>query len=360
MKKWGILLLVVLGGLLLGLQYFINKGEKKLVMQSGPTSTGQPLGVALPPATTGYIVSELSNNAGAEVGAGDYNNLVLPNVPTAYKGACPGGSLADIVSSHGKIWGYFVPKSVIAFGFKENETIYNFIGDYVGCVAAARSDVSLCEILPAEAEGLILNVSPAFYCRSRSTPVMFYGYLLGKNKDYSVCQASLFDVDPGNMAKIAIPDYCQAASKGIVSVREYMTKVMPEYTKEIKSAYPLSKADCSGDGTCLSGFMSYAAIKRGDASICPPAPGGASCAAFITKSLVPCEPVVKDMSKAYCGYVERLKKRTGGYIGVTSEAMQADMAQKNIEKERANLQKKEAEKEMLDVNKNVKKILGKE
>jgi len=357
MKKWGILLLVVLGGLLLGLQYFIRKGEKKIVMQPMPVSTEQPLGVALPPATTGYNTTpELAYNAGA----GDYNNLVLPNVPSTYKGACSGGSLTDIVSSHGEVWGYFTPKSFISFEFKENETMYNFIGDYVGCLAAARSDVSLCETLPAEGVGIDLNFSPSFYCRSRSGQIMFYAYLLGKNKDYSVCQASLFDVTPDNLAKITVSDYCQAASKGIESVKEYMTKAMPEYAKEIKRAYPVSNSDCSGDATCFSGFRSYNAIKSGDASICPPSPGGASCAAFITRSAAPCEPIIKDMSKVYCGYVERLKKKTGGYIGMSSEAMQADIAQKKLQKDRESLQKKEAEKGMSEVNKKVKKILGKE
>ncbi|MEI7529975.1 MAG: hypothetical protein WCK76_13650, partial [Elusimicrobiota bacterium] len=96
MKKWGILGLVILGGLVLGLQHYINKGEKAAVVQPQPAPADQ-IGVTLPPAATGYAPPESSYNTSA----GNYNDFAVPAAQSSYKGTCPGSSLAEILAAHG-------------------------------------------------------------------------------------------------------------------------------------------------------------------------------------------------------------------------------------------------------------------
>jgi len=359
MKKWVILVLVLLGGLLLSLQYFINKGEKKGAVRTGTPT--EELGVALPPASTGFVMPEATYTEGA----GDYNNLVVPKLLTQYKGACAGGSLDEILLAHNKLWGYFVPKANAAFEFKESETMYGFMKDYTACVAAARADVTLCDTLPAEINTDLVKIPRDLglrrQCRRLATPTLFAGHLLGKANDASICQATLDDLQPQALARINVTDYCQASDKGLTSFRAYLFKVMPDPSaaKEINRSIPSSKSDCSGDASCLSRGLTYEAIKSGDASACPAA-NQAPCAGFITKSAFACEAVIKDMSKAYCASVERIKKKSGGYVGLSKEEMMADIEQIKLKKAEEDRQKKEAEKLLQEVNKKAKKILGKE
>jgi len=350
--------LVVLGGLILGLQYYINKGEKTAVPQPQPGPVDQ-VGVALPPAATGYLPPEAAYNTVA----GSSNDLSVPTAQSTYQGACPGGSLAGIHAAHGKTWGYSVPKSNIAFDVKDNEPMYKFMGAYVECLAAARADISLCEAVPTTPTVSVtgkLN-SPAFDCRTRTAKIMFDAYLLGKTTEFSVCEASRIFWDEATREKISLPDYCQAASKGAQSAREFVAKAEPEYPAEdANKVYPISKAECGGDPKCVFNFTIYSAIKSGNAAACPPAPAGTPCAAFITRSADSCESIVKDMSKTYCAAVERVQKRSGGFIGMSKDEMQARIAQVKLEKAAEELRKKEEEKTQQEINKKVKKLLGKE
>jgi hypothetical protein len=361
MKKWGILGLVILGGLLLGLQHYINKGEKtQSVMQSQPGQANQ-VGVALPPDATGYVPAESSYNTAA----GNYNDLSVPASQSGYKGACPGSSLAEILAAHGKIWGYFTPKSSIAFEFKDNEVIYKFLGDYAGCVATARDDISVCDTLPGElnTEMAKIPLDGSLYtqCRKKAGTWLFYSYLAGKIKGRDSCNAALAGIRPHVVARVSLPDLCEAAAKGPDAAREFLLKAMPKekHRKTIMRKLPESKASCAGNADCLNRFNLYSIVKDGKVSACPRA-DAAYCEAVINRASTPCEAIVKDMSKAYCASVERIKKKSGGFIGVSKDEMQTQIAQIKTQKAAAELQKKEEEKILTETNKKAKKILGKE
>ena len=360
MKKWGILGLVILGGLIVGLQYYINKGEKAKGLQT-PSGPGDSVGVALPPAATGYVPPESSYNTAA----GNYNDLSVPAAQSAYKGACPGGSLAEILAAHGKIWGYFVPKANIAFEWKDNETIYKFLGDYAGCVATARADISVCDTLPGELNSdmakIPLDSSLYAQCREKSGTWLGYSYLAGKIKGRDSCNAALAGIPQRKLARFSLPDLCEAAAKGPDAARELLLKAMTKekHRKAIKMRLPGSKASCAGNADCLNRFNLYNVVKDGKISACPRA-DAAYCEAVITRASTPCETIVRDMSKAYCASVERIKKKSGGFIGMSKDEVQLEIKQQNAQKAAAELQKKEEEKTLIETNKKVKKILGKE
>ena len=285
MKKWGILGLVILGGLILGLQYYINRAEKTTGMLPRSGQADQ-VGVALPPAATDYVMPEYSGN-NAALGTGNYESLSVPTAQSAYQGTCPDSSLAGILAAHGKTWGYFAPKSNLILEVKDSELLYKSVNAYVECLAAARSDIGLCETLPAKYATAGLNNSalpvknrpesnPALDCRIRTSKLMFDAYLLGKTTEFSVCEASRIFWDEPSREKIPLQAYCQAASKGVESAREFIIKAEPEYPSDaVKKVYPVSKADCAGDPKFLFNFSLYSAIKSGKASACPPAPAGA-------------------------------------------------------------------------------------
>lgn len=360
MKKWGVLGLVILGGLILALQYRINKSEKTVVVPPQPVPADQ-VGVALPSAATGYQPAGPSNTAAAR----NYSSISVPTAQSAYPGACPDASLAGILAAHGTNWGHSVPKENVALEFKENEMLYDFLGDYAACVAVARADIGVCDTLPGEpdTEGVkdLREMSLYARCRKKTGGMMSYAYWAGKVSGTGLCNALLAGI-PSKMAeKVSHPDFCAAAAKSQAAARDFMYNSLPDKKQQdkIRRALPDSNEPCDGKADCLQRRILYKAIKDGKASACPRA-HSPHCEATISRATLPCEAIVKDMSKAYCEAVERIKKKSGGFIGVSRDEMQSRIAQLKARKASEELQKKEDEKLLIEINKKAKKILGKE
>lgn len=359
MKKWGILVLVLMGAGLLYMQYFMKKAERP-VIKNMPTPQQDVVGVALPtsattqiavtPALTGYVA-----------GAGDYNNLELPKVPTNYSGACEGGSLEDIRASHGKYWGYFAKNNPVTT--EETKKIYDYMTSYVGCVAAAHDNIGLCLALPDEAQvgdtkiDSVGSLSNA--CRDKANPLLFTNFMAGNTRTSGSCYSMVSGWPKKGLAKISVPDFCDAVSKGMESGKAYMVKVNPKKADEFRKLFPISKSSCGSDSDCIDNLALYNAVKDEKAEECPRS-RKVYCEAMVAKSAVPCEAIVKDMSKFYCSAVARAKKASGGFIGMSPEQVKAEIAKVEQAKKQAELQKKEGDKITEEVNKSAKKILKKE
>ncbi len=411
MKKWVILILVVLGGLMLALQYMMNK---KPAGTAGTTATGQtdPDGVPLPAGATGYTMPEIPF-APPTNDLSDPSKLNIPVIASDYKGACEGGALTDMIATHNKYWGRLAKET--PFVPNDTKRMYGFAADYVACVAVARDNAVICDTLPPEppqkgtpkpgtAAGAQTKPAPPergsiktrardglrYNCRKRVNPILFFAYMAGKSKNPDSCNAMLAGWKPPTLAMISATDFCSAASKGMEAVNEYMQKIMSEKKKKVKKderskqRYTASESSCNGNKECINGAKLYNAIKSGNAAQCPPAqqrqpppgekqsgsppqppataPSGGDimCQAAITRSALACEPIIKSMSGFYCEAIARTKKKTGGFIGMSKSEIEDAIARRKIEQVEEAKQKKEFDKMGVDINKKVKKLLGKD
>jgi hypothetical protein len=361
MKKWGILVLVLMGAGLLYMQYFMKKSDKPALttMQQTPL-VQEPAGVSLPAAATAQYVAPMAA-VSYIAGAGDYNDLQLPKVPTNYTGACQGGSLEDIRLSHGKYWGYFAKNNPVTG--EETKKIYDYMSSYVGCVAAAHDNIGLCLALPDEAQvgdtkiDSVGSLSNA--CRGKTNPLLFTNFMAGKAKSSGSCYSMVSGWPKKGLAKISVPDFCEAVSKGMESGKAYMLKVNPKKAETFRKLFPISKASCGGDADCMDNLALYNAVKDEKAAECPRSKK-VYCEAMVAKSAIPCEEIVRDMSRFYCDAVARTRKKSGGFIGMSKEEVKAEIEKVEAAKKLAAQQRKAMDKITEDVNKSAKKILKKE
>ena len=376
MKKWVILILVILGGLLLALQYVARRNEKAMVMPAR-TAPSEQQGVALPASSTNYASSDMAMS-------GDSNSyqssLFLPAVQSSYIGACQGGALEEMRRTHGRYWG--VGSRDAAFNFDETMKMYELVGNYVGCVAVARQNLSLCDTLPEELSSDSKKVDSAFTprqrCREQAANMLFEAYMAGKVSDPVYCQTVVSYWLPENSARISVADFCKAAAGGMKSAGDYLAQFMPsKYKSQRDKAMPPTRSACAGDDQCLAIFDAYTAVMNGNADACPRSSNG-YCEAAITRVTAPCEGIVREMSKDYCSYVERVKKASGGYIGMSKEEIKTYSAQQSLkiaseaaerqkkaeaesqQRNEAERQRKANDKMQEEMNKQVKKLLGKQ
>lgn len=360
MKKWAILVLVVLASALLLLQYAAEK--KKTAMTPGSTpapAAEQPLGVALPADASKPVTVPVDSYA-AQSGRGP---IVIPLVQSAYKGACEGGSLKDMMVSHDTYWGSFAKDSP----FLPSDTLkmYDLMVDYVSCQAAARGDVSLCDSLPGpgEKDGIKVSLegSPSFVCRSNVTKLFFEAYQAGSLKDDSSCRLSLANWDQADLAHFSVPKVCELLAKGPGNVWSYLVESFapaPEAPGRIAAEFPVKEGDCQKDKDCLLKFRLYSAAKNNRPNDCP-AEYRSQCQALNGRSTASCEKILPEMSKFYCASLDRAKKARGGYVGMSKEALAEEIQKAKLEKTEADRIKKEQDQIQLEVNKRVKEVLKK-
>lgn len=361
MKKWAILVLVVLASALLLLQYAAEKKKTAMTPGSTPAPTAeQPLGVALPAEASKPVTVPVDSYI-SQSGRGP---IVIPLVQSAYKGACEGGSLKDMMLSHDSYWGSFAKDS--PFLFEDTQKMYDFMVDYVSCQAAARADVSLCDSLPGPGEkdgvAVSLEVSPSSICRKKITMLLFESYLAGNIKGDSYCRLGLADTNQADLSKFSIPEFCEVASKGPESAVSFLLKAFapgsPEVSAYFATRLPAKESDCREKPECLVEFGLYDAMKKGHPADCP-AEYKAQCQALSGRSTASCEKILPEMSKFYCASMERAKKARGGYVGMSKEAVAEDIQKKKQEKAEAERIKKEQDQIQLEVNKRVKEVLKK-
>lgn len=333
LKKWAILGLVILGCLILGLQFFISRSERNNAARLQPVQE-QPMGAAAPapvqPTSSVPTEANLPPVISKPAANVSYGPISLPN-PPAYKGECPEGSPSEIAASHGRAWGYFAKGTT--FSNAETEKMYGYMTDYIGCVSVARGSADLCSSLPAAAEqGEIkvpLEMSPYYKCLGKSLSTLFYAYMAGKITNPASCQAALSGLPAQYRGRITGEAFCAEAAKGMENLSAFLLKYIPDQKAAISRFLPSSEADCGGEAGCVRRYREYKAVKTGSAAGCPKT--DPYCEAFVTRSEQVCDKSLIDMSTAYCAYSARVKKQTGGYLGMTPEEVKADLERKKAQ-----------------------------
>jgi hypothetical protein len=365
MKKWGILVIVVLCGLLLSLQLFSRRKSATAPAPASSAKESEDIGVSLPAGATGYV-SPADTGAGqapqvtvAPVqGTGDYTSLMLPALQTQYRGACQEGSLEDMRMAHGRVWGYFARNN--PFTFDESKKMYEFASSYVACSALAHGSVDLCGSLPGEANANGVKVdaklSVSAQCKQKANTLLFLGYLAGKNKNSASCYAAVSGWKQKLLNKVSVQELCSSAAQGMTQFRAYMLKAVPDHDRKIKRTLPVSRSECDGDSECLYNQAAYNALKDSNPSECPRADGGL-CVAAVARNAAYCEPIVVDMSKYYCATMEKEKKAHNGYVGMTGQEVKAEIDKVQAEKKQAEKLKAESEKTQAEINKKIKGLV---
>ncbi|MCM2267004.1 MAG: hypothetical protein NDI60_04435 [Elusimicrobiales bacterium] len=361
MKKWTILTIVLLSAVLLIMQYIIEK--KKVAAPGGGQQavTTEPMGVALPAGATYFQNSSVDVYVPPVTTGAGYGTIALPTVQTSYKGACEGASLGGMLSTHDRYWGFFARNA--SFSEDETQKMYAFLADYTACQAAARTDVSLCDALPGLVENAPFKVDPKgtanYRCREKSISLFFEAYLAGALAGDGYCRLQMSYWPKEDLAGVSVPEYCAAAQKGPEQASAYIRGVYPQIpAADIAREYPVRKTDCGGDAQCLEKFLLYQAMKSGKPSSCPSG-YGQICQALAERSAMPCEKTLQEMSKFYCATVARVKKASGGLIGLSKEEAKAELAKLKAQQDEAAAAKKQEQKLMEEVNKQVRETLKK-
>lgn len=361
MKKWTILVIVVLAALILLVQYVI---EKKVV-PAGPGGSQapvaeQPLGVALPE-DAAVSAARAVGNFVPETSGSVYGGIALPTIQPFYKGACEGGSLKEMLDTHDRYWGFFARNT--AFTPEESNKMYNLLADYVGCQASARTDTTLCDNLPgvAEKDGQKVpkEITPHYICRDKTVSVLYEGYRAGLVKDEFPCRAMSERWDKTRVAMFSVPELCRKISEGRAPALSYLKGIFtaPEAAPLLEATFPVKEADCAGDRECLNRYAIFKGVKSGNAKACPKE-YATYCQALSERSALPCDKTLQEMSKFYCATVSRVKKATGGYIGMSKADIAAEIEKAKAVKNEADMIKKEQEKQQAEVNKRAKELLN--
>jgi hypothetical protein len=357
MKKWTILAIVVLAAALLLLQ---RRSEKRNDPIGGsPMPVVEQVGVVLPEGATSYAGRQTDNSSPQAVGGAVYGGITLPAIQSAYKGACLGASLQEMLSTHDKYWGFFARNT--AFNEVETQKMYNLLADYVGCHAAARADAALCDSLPGaderDGQKVPQEVTPSFMCREKTVALLYEGFRVGLVKDDFPCRATISRWGKSYQEKVSAPEFCKNVSQGRTAALPYLLK---NFTMaEIGNGLPLSEKDCGKDEDCLRKYALYKGLKSGNYRLCP-AEYEMSCKALLESSAAPCENILKEMSQHYCNSVARVKKKTVGFIGMSKEEIKAEIERVKAEKSETDATKKEEDRLQAEVNKQVKEMLKKE
>ncbi|HAH31627.1 MAG TPA: hypothetical protein DCL44_04870 [Elusimicrobia bacterium] len=338
MKKWTVLVFIALLGLILGLRYLSKKNEAKVEQNAG-MQLSEPVGVALPQGVNTYSPSGSVASSPADSSALD---------AAASKGACEGGALNDILSSHGVSWGYST-KGVV-FEPSETEKIYEALENYFSCEAVAMDDMAACGPLTTDSgdKGDVRFSNPRYKCSDSANRVLFKAYMAGMHGNASAC-ASFLAGDSVKDIKLDTVEFCNIAAKGMENICVGLAPFLPASKKaECLTVFPAKKTDCSGKEFCLDNYKIYSAIKARNPGQCPEKYRPA-CEAFFSKRQASCSNLITKASKLYCSSLAVLKKKQASGMFLSEQ-----------EKKDAEIRKKEEERIMQEVNKNARKMLGKE
>jgi hypothetical protein len=360
MKKWTILVIVVLAAVLLFMQYLMEKRKSDTAIPGRPVQSAEPqLGVALPESATGYV-SPAEVYLPPPAGVKSTGQISFPMPPTGYKGACEGGSLSDMLATHDKYWGFFARTA--AFSQQDSQRMYALLGDYAACNAAARHDLGFCAYLPQSfergTERSSEDMAPYQACWKNSLPVIYEGFRAGLVKDQSSCRYTMEQADRNIVSRFSIPEMCAELGKSRGAAETYLRNIfrdMPSSRADelLDTSFPEKAADCRKDQDCMNRYSTYAALKSGNGAACPKGTD-AHCKALIERSVEPCDKVLQDMSQFYCATVAKVKKATGGYIGLSKDELKLELAKLKAQKTEADEMKKEQNKIMEEVNKRVR------
>lgn len=359
MKKWqvlaAVLLLAVVGGMRLLHERASEPGTGL------PGFKMLPEGVPLPADTTQYYIPEeflaVPPRTGAPVSYGP-----LPTIKNeAYdRGLCDGGSLNDILSAHGRIWG--VSARHAAFDSKETQKTYGLLGDYLGCVALSRSEPFFCDYLPGESAVQKIGPmdSPNYACRENFARMSFLAFMAGRTKSDLGCRLLLHEGRMPDGGPVPLEKVCGAAAAGMEKFCSSLSGSLDgKGMTECLRFAPASEKDCGGDGECLDKLAVYRALKAGNASACPENSRGA-CEAILGGSEAGCAVTLVRLGTEYCADLRALNKKTGGFPGLSPEETKAAIAEQARLRAEEEARSKEARRIEDDINKRVRRMLGRE
>lgn len=157
MKKWLVLVAALLFAIAGGLSVLRHK---RALGNAGSLPGRQPAGAHLPGASTQYYIPEEFSAVPSRSDVPSTYGAIRTIKNKLYdSGPCEGGSLNEIFSAHGRIWGYLAPYG--SFRSADNKETYDLLGRYLACVGLARRNPSFCNYLPGESSGGRVSISRA-------------------------------------------------------------------------------------------------------------------------------------------------------------------------------------------------------
>lgn len=338
MKKWAILVVVVLMALLLGLQQLSKRNKDNGAMPAVPAPSAEQTGVSLPPEAAEAGRPPLGSQYPAGAMGADIFSVQGTSV------ACEGGSINDILEARGKTWG---PKADAAhspvLSAADTEKMSLDLSKYVACEAFAGRDQSLCGYAPEEMKARGYTSKE---CSDALNDFLAMEYMTGKRDDIAACAWILSDAmedwpDSG-LKNLSTGDFCPVAAKGMENICAGVPSIS---RKDCPKIFPAVKSDCGGDKDCLENLALYTAIKTADAGKC----GGENaeyCKMYFGKSS--CKTLASSASKEYCSGLAKATKNSLAAIKERAEAQRLK-----------DLEKAEQEKLLQQINKEIKSITGK-
>lgn len=101
------------------------------------------------------------------------------------------------------------------------------------------------------------------------------------------------------------------------------------------------------------------AAEAGSAGDCPEDYRGL-CSAFLSRTEESCSAILAKLGASYCVYLAKAQKRAGGYAGFSPEELKAEFERQEEEKAAAEEQRQEKERATEEINKRVRKLMGKQ
>lgn len=289
-----------------------------------------------------------------------YGPLPTIGLGSCMKGPCPGGSVNDILSAHGRIWGYIGDYRSFAPG--ETKETYALLSDYLACLGLAAHDQAYCDYLPAAGSDARASVgpeeSPNYACRGAYAGVSLAGYAAGIETGTAVCSGFLAGSGVGLGGAVSPSDFCAVAASGFENVCSRLSRYVPQGAEPAcRSAFPAEPSDC-GSAECGERLAVYKAMKARDPGVCPEG-RRELCAAYLSRSAAGCSAVLARLGTFYCAALAKAQERTNGYAGYSPDEVKAAVEERARRLSLEDAQRREDQRIIEENNRKTRKILGK-
>jgi hypothetical protein len=315
-KKNLILVIVVLFGLVLALQY-AQKNKRGAARADLPAVSDE--GVALPADAGKAEMPEISADMTGSFRKGSSYGELPALIGPKTQPACEGGGLGDMLRAHGKLWGH-APKGTYDFDTEATNRLYTLLSDVIACEMVQGGRIDACASLPGAMEDarppLPFDQSPSGKCLADASVGLFFAHMAGLSSNPTSCHMFM-DSDRMKGTPVTAGEVCKAAEKGFDKVCETLAAArggdIP--MADCRDAFPRNAADCSTKD-CKETFQLYDAMRAKSVARCPERLKTV-CAAAITGDRGVCVAAEKRLSKAYCDFLSERKKFKGKYAGMT-------------------------------------------